>query len=197
MSNHHEMESMMNQALNGKRVAILAADGFEESELSVPRAALQKNGVEVHVVTPQGKGIRAWAETDWGDTYEADAALADVNESDYHALVLPGGLFNPDTLRLNQDALDFVKAFFQAGKPVAAICHAPWILINAGVVEGRRMTSVASVAQDLRNAGVDWVDEPVVVDNGLVTSRTPKDLDAFNAKLLEELQEGRHSGQHA
>ncbi|KPQ25585.1 MAG: protease I [Halomonas sp. HL-48] len=197
MSNHHEMESMMNQALNGKRVAILAADGFEESELSVPRAALQKNGVEVHVVTPQGKGIRAWAETDWGDTYEADAALADVNESDYHALVLPGGLFNPDTLRLNQDALDFVKAFFQAGKPVAAICHAPWILINAGVVEGRRMTSVASVAQDLRNAGVDWVDEPVVVDSGLVTSRKPKDLDAFNAKLLEELQEGRHSGQHA
>ncbi|MGM0855947.1 MAG: type 1 glutamine amidotransferase domain-containing protein [Pseudomonadota bacterium] len=187
----------MNQALNGKRVAILAADGFEESELSVPRASLQKNGVEVHVVTPQGTGIRAWAETDWGDTYEADAALADVNESDYHALVLPGGLFNPDTLRLNKDALAFVKAFFQAGKPVAAICHAPWILINAGVVKGRRMTSVASVAQDLRNAGVDWVDEPVVVDSGLVTSRTPKDLDAFNAKVLEELQEGRHVGQHA
>lgn len=187
----------MNQALTGKRVAILATDGFEESELSVPRAALQKNGVEVHVVTPEGKGIRAWAETDWGDTYDADAALADVNESDYHALVLPGGLFNPDALRLNDDALDFAKAFFQAGKPVAAICHAPWILINAGVVEGRRMTSVASVAQDLRNAGANWVDESVVVDSGLVTSRTPKDLDDFNAKLLEELQEGRHSGQHA
>lgn len=186
----------MNQALNGKRVAILAADGFEESELSVPRSALQKNGVEVHVVTPEGKGIRAWAETDWGDTYDADAALADVNESDYHALVLPGGLFNPDALRTNENALAFVKAFFQAGKPVAAICHAPWILINAGVVEGRRMTSVASVAQDLRNAGVNWVDESVVVDSGLVTSRTPQDLDAFNAKLLEELQEGRHSGQH-
>jgi protease I len=196
-SNHHEKESMMSQALNGKRVAILATDGFEESELSVPRAALQKNGVEVHVVTPEGKGIRAWAETDWGDTYDADVALADVNESDYHALVLPGGLFNPDALRLNDDALNFAKAFFQAGKPVAAICHAPWILINAGVVEGRRMTSVASVAQDLRNAGANWVDEPVVVDSGLVTSRTPKDLDDFNAKLLEELQEGRHSGQHA
>ncbi|OAZ99079.1 type 1 glutamine amidotransferase domain-containing protein [Halomonas sp. G11] len=187
----------MNQALTGKRVAILATDGFEESELSVPRAALQKNGVEVHVVTPEGKGIRAWAETDWGETYDADAPLADVNESDYHALVLPGGLFNPDALRLNDDALDFAKAFFQAGKPVAAICHAPWILINAGVVEGRRMTSVASVAQDLRNAGANWVDESVVVDSGLVTSRTPKDLDDFNAKLLEELQEGRHSGQHA
>jgi len=187
----------MNQALNGKRVAILATDGFEESELSVPRAALQKEGVEVHIVSPEGKGIRAWAETDWGDTYEADKALADVSESDYHALVLPGGLFNPDELRLNEDALSFVKAFFQAGKPVAAICHAPWILINAGVVEGRKMSSVPSVAQDLRNAGVNWVDEPVVVDSGLVTSRTPKDLDAFNAKLLEELQEGRHSGQHA
>jgi protease I len=191
------MESMMTQALNGKRVAILAAAGFEESELSVPRAALQKEGVEVHIVTPDGKGIRAWAETEWGDTYEADKALADVNESDYHALVLPGGLFNPDELRTNDDALSFVKAFFQAGKPVAAICHAPWILINAGVVEGRRMTSVPSVAQDLVNAGVEWVDEPVVVDSGLVTSRTPKDLDAFNAKLLEELQEGRHAGQHA
>lgn len=196
-ANHHEMESMMKQALNGKRVAILAANGFEESELSVPRAALQKEGVEVHVVTPDGKGIRAWAETDWGDTYDADKALAGVSESDYHALVLPGGLFNPDELRINDDALGFVRGFFQAGKPVAAICHAPWILINAGVVEGRRMTSVPSVAQDLRNAGVEWVDEPVVVDSGLVTSRTPKDLDAFNAKLLEELQEGRHSGQHA
>jgi protease I len=191
------MESMMTQALNGKRVAILAAAGFEESELSAPRAALQNEGVEVHIVTPEGKGIRAWAETEWGDTYEADKALADVNESDYHALVLPGGLFNPDELRTNDDALSFVKAFFQAGKPVAAICHAPWILINAGVVEGRRMTSVPSVAQDLLNAGAEWVDEPVVVDSGLVTSRTPKDLDAFNAKLLEELQEGRHAGQHA
>ncbi|WFE73144.1 type 1 glutamine amidotransferase [Halomonas sp. M1] len=187
----------MNQALNGKRVAILATDGFEESELSVPRAALQKEGVDVHVVSPEGKGIRAWAETNWGDTYDADKSLADTKESDYHALVLPGGLFNPDELRLNEDALSFAKAFFQAGKPVAAICHAPWILINAGVVEGRTMTSVLSVAQDLLNAGVNWVDEPVVVDNGLVTSRTPKDLDAFNAKLLEELQEGRHSGQLA
>ncbi|UDM08565.1 type 1 glutamine amidotransferase domain-containing protein [Halomonas sp. NyZ770] len=187
----------MNQALNGKRVAILATDGFEESELSVPRAALQKEGVDVHVISPEGKEIRAWAETEWGDTYRADKSLAQASEADYHALVLPGGLFNPDELRMNDEALSFVKAFFQAGKPVAAICHAPWILINADVVEGRKMTSVASVAQDLRNAGVNWVDEPVVVDSGLVTSRTPKDLDAFNAKLLEELQEGRHSGQHA
>lgn len=187
----------MNQALNGKRVAILASDGFEEAELSVPHAALQKQGVEVHIVTPKGSGIRAWAETDWGDTYQADKALADADESYYHALVLPGGLFNPDELRLNDHALSFVKAFFASGKPVAAICHAPWILINAGVVDGRKMTSVPSIAQDLRNAGANWVNEAVVVDSGLVTSRTPADLDAFNAKLLEELQEGRHSGQHA
>lgn len=187
----------MGQALNGKRVAILAADGFEESELSVPRASLQKNGVEVHIVTPDGKGIRAWAETEWGDTYDADKALSDASESDYHALVLPGGLFNPDELRTNDDALSFVKAFFQAGKPVGAICHAPWILINAGVVEGRKMTSVHSIAQDLKNAGVNWVDEAVVCDEALVTSRTPKDLDAFCSKLLEEIEEGKHSGQHA
>jgi protease I len=187
----------MAQQLNGKRVAILAADGFEESELAAPRAALQSQGVETHVITPDGKGIRAWAETDWGDTYEADKSLSDVSAADYHALVLPGGLFNPDTLRLNDTALSFVKAFFEAGKPVAAICHAPWILINAEVVKGRKMTSVPSVAQDLKNAGAAWVDESVVVDSGLVTSRTPKDLDDFNAKLLEELAEGRHSKQHA
>ncbi|WP_172116254.1 type 1 glutamine amidotransferase domain-containing protein [Halomonas hibernica] len=187
----------MNQTLKGKRVAIVAADGFEESELSSPRDALKNAGVDVDIVTPEGNDIRAWAEANWGDTYSADKALADVNESDYHALVLPGGLFNPDALRVKEDVLSFVKAFFHAGKPVAAICHAPWILINAGLVEGRRMTSVPTVAQDLRNAGAEWVDEAVVVDNGLVTSRTPKDLDAFNAKLLEELQEGRHSGQHA
>jgi len=187
----------MAQQLNGKRVAILAADGFEEAELAAPRAALQGQGVETHVITPDGKGIRAWAETDWGDTYEADKSLSDVSANDYHALVLPGGLFNPDTLRLNDTALSFVKAFFEAGKPVAAICHAPWILINASVVKGRKMTSFPSVAQDLKNAGAAWVDESVVVDSGLVTSRTPKDLDDFNAKLLEELAEGRHSKQHA
>ncbi|MGY2461832.1 type 1 glutamine amidotransferase domain-containing protein [Vreelandella sp. H-I2] len=187
----------MNQALNDKRVAILATDGFEESELSSPRDALKQAGAEVHVVTPKGDDIRAWAKTDWGDTYKSDKALADVNEADYHALVVPGGVFNPDELRTNEDALSFVKAFFESGKPVAAICHGPWILINAGVVDGRRMTSVPSIAQDLRNAGAEWVDEQVVVDSGLVTSRTPKDLDAFNAKLIEEIQEGRHSGQHA
>ncbi|MCQ6262607.1 type 1 glutamine amidotransferase [Alcanivorax sp. MM125-6] len=189
---------MNSQALNGKRVAILATDGFEESELSVPKASLAGHGVDVEVIAPSGKkdGIRAWAETDWGETYEVTRTLDDAKAADYHALVLPGGLFNPDALRTDDAALDFVRAFFETGKPVAAICHAPWVLINAGVVEGRKLTSVASVAQDLKNAGAHWEDREVVVDNGLVTSRTPKDLDAFCKRLEEELAEGRHAGQH-
>lgn len=187
----------MSKQLDGKRVAILATDGFEESELAVPQSTLRSYGVEVHVVAPGKDGIRAWAETDWGDSYEVDKALDQARPEDYHALVLPGGLFNPDALRLNEQALDFVRAFFKAGKPVAAICHAPWILINAGVVEGRTLTSFPSVAQDLRNAGATWEDQEVVVDNGLVTSRTPKDLDPFCKRLMEELAEGRHQNQHA
>ena len=179
----------MNQALNGKRVAILATDGFEESELSVPRAALQKEGVEVHIVSPEGKGIRAWAETDWGDTYEADKALADVSESDYHALVLPGGLFNPDELRLNEDALSFVKAFFQAGKPVAAICHGPWLLVEADCVDGKTVTSWPSVRTDLANAGAQVVDQEVVVDGNLITSRNPDDIPAFSDRLISRVME--------
>jgi len=182
----------MTQQLEGKRVAILATHGFEESELAVPRAKLQKQGIEVHVVAPEAGSIRAWAESDWGDDYAVDRRLDDVSEHDYHALMLPGGLFNPDALRQDEKALGFVQAFFQAGKPVGAICHAPWVLINAGGVDGRRMTSYPSVAQDLRNAGAEWVDEQVVVDNGLVTSRKPDDLDAFGSKLVEEIAEGRH-----
>ncbi|PTL88720.1 protease [Halomonas litopenaei] len=187
----------MTQQVEGKRVAILATHGFEESELAVPKAKLQQQGIVVHVVSPEAKGIKAWAGNDWGDTYDVDVALDDVSEHDYHALVLPGGLFNPDALRQDEKALSFVNAFFQAHKPVAAICHAPWILINAGVVEGRRLTSYPSVEQDLRNAGADWVDEQVVVDNGLVTSRKPDDLDIFCHKLVEEIHEGRHEKQHA
>ena len=187
----------MSKQLDGKRVAILATDGFEESELAVPQSTLRSYGVEVRVVAPNKDGIRAWAETDWGDQYEVDEALDQAQAADYHALVLPGGLFNPDELRLNEQALDFVRAFFKAGKPVAAICHAPWILINAGVVSGRTLTSVPSVAQDLKNAGAEWQDQEVVVDNGLVTSRTPKDLDPFCKRLMEELAEGRHQRQHA
>ncbi|MBY5926728.1 MULTISPECIES: type 1 glutamine amidotransferase domain-containing protein [unclassified Halomonas] len=183
----------MTQQVEGKRVAILATHGFEESELAVPKAKLQQQGIVVHVVSPEAKGIRAWAESDWGDTYGVDVALEDASEHDYHALVLPGGLFNPDALRLDEAALAFVRAFFQAGKPVAAICHASWILINADVVSGRKLTSYPSVAQDLRNAGAEWVDQQVVVDNGLVTSRKPDDLDIFCHKLVEEIGEGRHA----
>ncbi|WP_048306438.1 type 1 glutamine amidotransferase domain-containing protein [Halomonas sp. PR-M31] len=186
----------MSQQSSGKRVAILATHGFEESELSVPKAKLENQGMTVHVIAPDTKGIRAWTETDWGETYEVDKSLDDADSTDYHALMLPGGLFNPDTLRQNDKALDFVRHFFEAGKPVGAICHAPWILINAGVVEGRKMTSYPSVSQDLKNAGAEWVDEQVVVDSGLVTSRKPDDLDAFCHKLVEEINEGRHSDQH-
>lgn len=187
----------MSQQLSDKHVAILATHGFEESELSEPKAALERAGATVHVVAPDKGSIRAWASTDWGDDYDVDRSLDEAVSTDYHALVLPGGLFNPDALRQNDKALSFTKQFFEAGKPVAAICHGPWILINAGVVEGRRMTSYPSISQDLKNAGADWVDEEVVVDSGLVTSRKPQDLDAFCNKLIEEIGEGRHSHQHA
>ncbi|MCM2131695.1 type 1 glutamine amidotransferase domain-containing protein [Larsenimonas rhizosphaerae] len=187
----------MTQSLNGIRVAILASDGFEESELAVPKAEMDAAGIDVHVVAPKGGNIRAWAETCWGDEYPVDKTLDEVSEHDYAALMLPGGVINPDTLRQNDKALAFVRAFFKAGKPVGAICHASWILINADVVEGRRMTSIPSVAQDLINAGAEWEDSEVVCDNGLVTSRKPADLDAFCSKLIEEIDEGRHTDQHA
>lgn len=192
-----QTEQQTSQRLQGKRVAILASHGFEESELAVPRAALQQAGVEVHIVSPEKDSIRAWAETDWGEAYHVDKSLSEASEHDYHGLVLPGGLINPDTLRQDEKALGFVRSFFQAHKPVGAICHAPWILIDAGVVEGRQMTSFPSVASDLKNAGAKWEDSEVVCDSALVTSRKPADLDAFNAKLLEELAEGKHQHQHA
>ncbi|ANF59205.1 type 1 glutamine amidotransferase domain-containing protein [Halotalea alkalilenta] len=179
------------------RVAILATDGFEEVELTSPKKALEDEGFQVEVVAPKSGTIRAWAETDWGADYPVDRTLDEARPEEYDALVLPGGVINPDSLRTNQEALSFVRAFFEAGKPVSAICHAPWTLINAGVVDGRQMTSVASVAQDLKNAGALWEDSEVVCENALVTSRTPKDLPAFNAKTIEEIHEGRHRKQHA
>ncbi|GHC26628.1 protease [Kushneria pakistanensis] len=183
--------------LKGTKVAILATNGFEEAELTSPKKALESQGLEVHVIAPESGGIKAWAETDWGETYPVDKTLDEVSADDYDALMLPGGQFNPDTLRTNDQALGFVRDFFKAGKPVGAICHAPWILINAEVVEGRRMTSVHTIAQDLKNAGAQWEDSEVVCDSALVTSRTPKDLNAFNNKLIEEIKEGRHRQQHA
>lgn len=178
-----------------KKIAILATNGFEESELQSPKEYLEQQGWTAHIVSPESGTIKSWAEKDWGKEYPVDRPLDQASASDYDALVLPGGVINPDQLRTNDQALSFVKDFFIQNKPVAAICHGPQLLINAEVVNGRNMTSVNSISKDLINAGAHWVDREVVVDNGLVTSRTPKDLPAFNAKMVEEFKEGEHSGQ--
>ena len=179
--------------LEGKKVAILVADGFEQSEMVEPRKALDQAGAETVLVSPNDDKVRGWTEGDWGKTFKVDLPLGDAKPDEFDGLLLPGGVKNPDTLRMDEDAVDFVREFFNSGKPVAAICHGPWTLINAGVVQGRKMTSYPSVSIDLKNAGAEWVDEEVVVDNGLVTSRKPSDIPAFNRKFIEELQEGRHN----
>lgn len=178
-----------------KKIAILATNGFEESELQSPKEYLEQQGWTAHIVSPESGTIKSWAEKDWGKEYPVDKPLNEASASDYDALVLPGGVINPDQLRTNDQALSFVKDFFIQNKPVAAICHGPQLLINAEVVNGKNMTSVNSISKDLINAGAHWVDREVVVDNGLVTSRTPKDLPAFNTKMVEEFKEGKHSGQ--
>jgi protease I len=183
----------MTGKLTGKKVAILVDDGFEQIELTSPKEALEAEGANVSVVSPQQGKVKAWNTTKWGIKVKVDQPLASAKAETFDALVLPGGVMNPDKLRRNEWALQFVKAFFDAGKPVAAICHGPWTLIDAGVASGRRMTSYESIQTDLKNAGASWVDEEVVVDNGLVTSRKPEDLPAFNAKLIEEIGEGIHS----
>jgi protease I len=179
-----------------KQIAILATNGFEESELSSPKEYLEQQGWTAHIVSPKTGSIKAWAEKDWGKEYKVDKTLDEVSASDYDALVLPGGVINPDQLRTNEGALSFVQDFFNQHKPVAAICHGPQILISAGAVKGRKMTSVKSISIDLKNAGAIWEDSEVVVDNGLVTSRTPEDLPAFNAKMVEEINEGKHEDQN-
>lgn len=186
--------------LEGKKVAMLVEEGFEQIELTSPKEALEAAGAKVSVVSPQKGKVKGWNMTKWGTKVKVDVPLATAKAEDFDALVLPGGVMNPDKLRRNEWALQFVKAFFDAGKPVAAICHGPWTLIDAGVVSGRRMTSYESIQTDLKNAGATWVDEEVVVDNGLVTSRKPDDLPAFNAKMIEEIAEGVHArglGMHA
>jgi protease I len=183
------------EKLNGKRIAILATEGFEQSELEQPRGALDEAGADSDLISPQDGEIRAWDEDDFGDSFEVDVKLSDANADDYDGLLLPGGVMNPDKLRLEPKAVEFVRAFFAAGKPVAAICHGPQLLIEADVVRGRKVTSYPSVKKDLINAGAKWVDEEVVVDNGLVTSRKPDDIPAFNAKMIEEFAEGVHAGQ--
>ncbi|PHR12074.1 MULTISPECIES: type 1 glutamine amidotransferase domain-containing protein [Aequorivita] len=180
-----------------KRIAILATDGFEESELKSPKEAMEKEGFTVEIISEKEGKIKGWADGNWSNEYTVDKTIANATASDYNALVLPGGVINPDKLRRNDDALKFVKYFFEQKKPVAAICHGPQTLISAGVVEGRKMTSFSSIKDDLINAGANWVDEEVVVDEGFVTSRNPDDLPAFNSKLIEEIKEGKHELQHA
>ena len=181
--------------LAGKRIAILVADGFEQEELVEPRNALKNAGAQPLIVSPVKGKVRGWKHTEWGDTFPVDIPLEKANPDDFAGLLLPGGVMNPDKLRANPKAVQFVRDFFAQGKPVAAICHGPWTLIDAGVVKGRQMTSYHSIRSDLINAGAKWVDEEVIVDNGLVTSRKPSDLPAFNRKMIEEFAEGKHEGQ--
>jgi len=178
--------------LSGKRILILATNGFEQSELEVPRDRLKAAGAEVHVVSPEKGEIKGWDQKDWGRPVKVDKALGDAKAADYDAIVLPGGQMNPDLLRVNKDALALIKAFFDAGKTVAAICHAPWLLIDTGIAKGRKMTSYNSIKQDVINAGALWEDSAVVTDNGVVTSRNPGDLEAFSKKIIEEVREGKH-----
>jgi protease I len=185
------------QNLSGKRVAILATDGFEQSELVEPKKALEAAGAQTFIVSLLPGQIRGWKDKDWGDSIGVNAVVSDVNAAEYDALVLPGGVINPDKLRVDKAALTFVRGFFERGLPVGAICHGPWTLINADVVDGRLMTSYHSIRRDLENAGAKWVDEEVVCEQGLVTSRQPDDLPAFCEKLIEEIAEGYHSGQTA
>ncbi|MBC7529950.1 MAG: type 1 glutamine amidotransferase [Oligoflexus sp.] len=183
----------MSKELNGRRVAIMSADGFEQSELIEPRKALIAAGALVKIVSPKLGKIRGWNEKDWGDSIAVDVKLSEADADDFDAIMLPGGVMNPDILRGDEDALAFLQDFVNAGKPIAAICHGPQTLIEVGAVKGRKMTSYASIKTDLINAGAMWVDEEVVVDQGLVTSRSPKDIPAFNKKMLEEFAEGVHA----
>ncbi|HEU5239228.1 MAG TPA: type 1 glutamine amidotransferase domain-containing protein [Pyrinomonadaceae bacterium] len=181
---------MAKKNLNGKKVAILVEQGFEQVELIKPRKALDRAGAETKVVSPQQGEVRGWNQKRWGKSVAVDVPLESANPSDFDALLLPGGVMNPDKLRINSQAVEFVKHFIDAGKPVAAICHGPWTLIEADAVKGRTLTSWPSLKTDLRNAGANWVDEEVVIDSGLVTSRKPDDIRAFNKKMIEEFAEG-------
>ena len=180
------------QSIQGRRIAILSTHGFEQSELEVPLNELRAAGAEVHVIAPEAGEIKGWQGKDWGTPVPVDAVLSEVDASAYDALVLPGGQMNPDLLRAEPEAIAFIRSFWTAGKVIGAICHAPWLLIEAGIADGRRMTSYGSIKTDVKNAGADWIDAEVVTDQGLVTSRKPEDLAAFCAKLVEEIAEGTH-----
>jgi len=187
----------MAQALQGKKVAILVENGFEQVELEQPKQALEQAGATTQIVSPQNGTVMGWQSTNWGDKFPVDVKLDSASADDYDALLLPGGVMNPDKLRMHPKAVEFVRKFFDAHKPVAAICHGPWTLVEADVVEGRKLTSYPSIHTDLINAGASWVDQEVVVDKGLVTSRKPDDIPAFNRKMVEEFAEGVHTRQMA
>ena len=174
----------------------MATDGFEEIELTSPKEAMEKEGFQVDIISLKSGIIKAWDKTNWSGEYEVDYTLDQVSAGDYNALMLPGGVLNPDKLRRSEKALEFVREFSKQDKPVAAICHAPWILINAGVVKGRKLTSFSSLKIDLENAGAKWLDQEVVVDEGFITSRNPDDLPAFNEKLIEQIKKGKHESRH-
>lgn len=176
---------MADEPLKGLTVAILVTDGFEQVELTEPRKALDEAGARTQVVSPKADRVRGWKFTDWGDEVRVDAPLDQAKPEDFDALLLPGGVMNPDSLRMEPKAVAFARAFFEAGKPVAAICHGPWLIVETGAAHGRRMTSWPSLKTDLRNAGADWADKQVVVDQKLLTSRKPDDIPAFNREMIE------------
>ncbi len=178
--------------LDGKRVAILVAEGFEQVEMTGPRKALDEAGAQTKIVSPAKGEVQGWNHFSHADRFKVDVPLEQANANDFDALMLPGGVANPDQLRMNPKAVQFVRSFFEEGKPIGVICHGPWTLIEAGVVDGRSITSWPSLKTDLENAGAKWVDQEVVVDRGLVSSRNPKDIPAFNRKIVEEFAEGKH-----
>ena len=183
--------------LNERKIAILATHGFEQSELEVPRDRLRKAGATVEIISLASGEIRGWDKKDWGRPVKVDKTLGQVSSADYDAVVLPGGQINPDLLRVEPAALKFIKDVFDAGKIVAAVCHAPWLLIETGIAKGRKMTSYKSIKTDVANAGAKWEDSEVVVDQGVITSRNPGDLEVFSAKIIEEVREGRHNRRSA
>ena len=187
----------MGKTLKGKKIAILVADGFEQVELTGPKEALEEAGAEIEIVSPAEGDVQGWNHDDKADTFHVDMPLNLARSDDYDALLLPGGVRNPDQLRMSMRAIEFVDGFFATGKPVAAICHAPWLLIETETIKGRNITSWPSLKTDLINAGARWIDRAVVVDNGLITSRKPQDIAVFNTKMIEEFAEGRHARQRA